>query len=329
MAIKIKKRITVLILSLVIALALPVHVLAAGNINTEQEVQLTISYRSGNTLLSGAAFDIYQVATVNEIGELTSIFPFNQFNVDIRGKNDEAWKAVASTLEGYVLRDNITPTSSGKTDAKGVLKFTNQVKQLKQGLYLVLGHRHIQDERIYDAAPFMIMLPTQDIDTNVWLYDVTANPKCDSWPEPSEPNNNTVTRKVLKVWADSGYEKNRPKEVIVQLLKNGTIYDTVSLSADNDWRYTWEKLDDNNTWTIAEKEMDDYSVTVTEEGITFVVTNTYTGNSTQKLIVPQTPGNASLPQTGQLWWPVPILIAVGLLLIIIGLLRRRGSSDEK
>ena len=43
---------------------------------------------------------------------------------------------------------------------------------------------------------------------------------------------------------------------------------------------------------------------------------------------PETPPPGKLPQTGQLWWPVPILISAGLLCITAGLLRRRGNRNE-
>jgi hypothetical protein len=39
--------------------------------------------------------------------------------------------------------------------------------------------------------------------------------------------------------------------------------------------------------------------------------------------------SGSLPQTGQLWWPIPILVAVGLVLIIIGIIRRRNFEYEE
>ena len=38
---------------------------------------------------------------------------------------------------------------------------------------------------------------------------------------------------------------------------------------------------------------------------------------------------AKLPQTGQPWWPVPVLLAAGLVLVIIGLVRRRGDDYEE
>lgn len=35
-----------------------------------------------------------------------------------------------------------------------------------------------------------------------------------------------------------------------------------------------------------------------------------------------------LPDTGMLWWPVPVLISAGLLLILVGLMRRKGTRHE-
>ena len=42
-------------------------------------------------------------------------------------------------------------------------------------------------------------------------------------------------------------------------------------------------------------------------------------------------GNPPLPQTGQLWWPVPVLGAAGLVLIAMGVrvLTKKDGSDEK
>lgn len=43
---------------------------------------------------------------------------------------------------------------------------------------------------------------------------------------------------------------------------------------------------------------------------------------------PTSPGGKKLPQTGQLWWPVPVLTCGGLGCIVVGLLRRRRAGDE-
>ena len=39
-------------------------------------------------------------------------------------------------------------------------------------------------------------------------------------------------------------------------------------------------------------------------------------------------GGGKLPQTGQLWWPVPVLACAGLGCIAVGLFRRREARDE-
>lgn len=338
MLMKIRKRITA-VLSSVLALMmfLPAQVLAAGNIDLNHDVSLTISYHDGETPLVGAGFDIYLVATVDENGELTPTEDFKQFDVNIRGKNDDAWRKLASTLEGYVLRDGIAPADSGETDDRGILVFPNNQEPLQQGLYLVLGQRHEQDGMIYEASPFMVMLPGLDQDANAWVYDVMAEPKYDFEPVSEEPE--TITRKVLKVWKDEGHEKERPQEILVQLLQDDKVFDTVTLSADNGWRYTWNNLDSACQWTVVEKEVENYSTVVTREGVTFVVTNTFEEDEPDesnppKSTIPPTnpdkPDKPDLPQTGQLWWPVPVMFAAGLMLIIIGLLiRRRGAGHEK
>lgn len=193
--------------------------------------------------------------------------------------------------------------------------------KLTPGLYLVRGNRHTQGNFYYEAAPFMVMLPALDKENNVWMYDVTANIKFDSDEIPSEPE--LITRKVVKIWKDNGHEKERPQEVVVQLLRNDEVYDTVTLNAENNWRYSWNDLDSDCRWTVVEKELKDYNVKVTQEGSTFIVINTYDEN------VPTEPSNPDLPQTGQLWWPVLLLTAVGLLFLIIGLIRHRDSVEEK
>lgn len=343
-----KPVITALFSVLAALLFLPVQITAAGSIDPGRDVGLTISYRDGDTPLAGAEFDLYLAARVDGSGLLTAAEPFRQLPVDMDVRNGDAWKALASTLEGYVLRDGILPTDSGRTDEQGLLCFPHQTEHLEQGLYLVLGHRHIQDGRIYDAAPFMVLLPSQEEDA--WLYDVTVAPKYDSRPEPDNPQEDRVTRKVLKVWADEGHEKERPVEITVQLLKDGEIWDTVTLDAANNWRYSWEGLDGSSRWSIVEKEPEGYTVTVTREGVTFVVTNTYREDIPDEPVTPPTepdepasppdgsdgpvpppeqPDVPTLPQTGQLWWPVPLLLAGGLLLIVMGLLRRRGTGHEE
>lgn len=306
-----KRMLTFLLCVMLGMSAFPTGLLAAENRN----VSLTLSYHDNQIPLAGARFDLYLVAAFDTEGKLTVTDAFRPFPVSL-DQDDETWKTLASTLEGYVRLDQLTPADSGVTDASGHLSFPT----IAQGLYLVLGQRHTQNGYRYDAVPFLVLLPSQDIESGEWIYKVTANVKYEVSPVPGdEPA--TISRKVLKVWNDAGYTESRPQEITVQLLRNGEIYSTVILNASNHWRYTWSDLPGDAVWTIVEKECEDYTVTIRREGITFLITNTYSPDTSP----PPTPDTPSLPQTGQLWWPVPLLFCAGLACVLIGLVRRKGD----
>lgn len=306
---------------------------AAGSIDLTRKPTLTLTYRDGKTALSGAKFSIYRVADADETGELTVRSEFDEFDLDIRGKNDRRWREMAQTLESYVLRRELTPADSGKTDKTGMLTFPTQGKTLAAGLYLVIGERHTQGGNDYDAEPFFVLLPTQDLENNEWVYDVSANVKFGKTPVPDDGD--TVTRKVLKVWDDDGAEDSRPREITVELLRNGKVYDTVKLSEKNNWRYTWLDLDADARWSVTEKTVSGYTVSITREGITFVVTNTKKPDRTDTPDTPVKPSNPSkpssltkptLPQTGAVWWHVEALALSGLVFLILGALDRKTEA---
>lgn len=353
---------SILAILLIATMMVPATALAAGKIDLDRPVSLTLSCKTDNgTPLSGQPYDIYQIADVDAYGELTVLEAFESFDVNIRGKNDEAWRTLASTLEGYVKQSvyqgNLKSTDSGKTDEQGNLTFpTSASNPLKPGLYLVMGHYFIQGSFHYEPEPFLIMLPGIDMEKNQWVYDAFAKPKQESGMVVFPPS--YISRKVLKVWDDSGKEDLRPKSVTVHLLQDGKVYDTVQLSASNNWRWSWDELSDGYSWNVVEEVSGDYSVGITQEGITFVVKNTYIeepeepeepvtpenpdkpGKPDDSLNVddPNTPTGSNdlkdpngpkLPQTGMLWWPVPAMAALGLLFLAAGILYRRKESAEE
>ena len=82
-------------------------------------------------------------------------------------------------------------------------------------------------------------------------------------------------RRVLKIWDDRGHTHQRPREVTVDLLRDGVVWDTVTLTERNSWRYVWENLDNRYTWTIRERAVSGYWPTYGFEGVTFTILNTY------------------------------------------------------
>ena len=81
-----------------------------------------------------------------------------------------------------------------------------------------------------------------------------------------------------KVW-DDGDNENRPESVTVHLLRDGKFYDSrkdaeVELNADNQWTYTWSKLDDDYRWSVEEVDVPDgYTVDYEKDGNTIHVIN--------------------------------------------------------
>ena len=125
---------------------------------------------------------------------------------------------------------------------------------------------------------------------------------------------------MIKRWDDAGYEQKRPDTITVTLLKDGTVYDTRTISCTDSWQYTWSGLPRYNpdgteiVWAIQENAVPGYISSIRETGDTFILTNT--------------PEHQKLPQTGLLWWPVPVLAAAGLLLLFLGtLLKRKNDHD--
>lgn len=318
------KKFLALLLMLIILFCASAKVFAVSEkIDPERESSLEIIFREGEKNLSGAEFSVYLIANTTENGEFVVTEEFSDFNVNIIGKNDEAWRELASALEGFVYQNGFVPAAKGKTDSEGILVLGG----LKPGLYLVIGNPVSVDGYTYFAETAIFQIPAIDTKNSTWNYDVSIKPKYSSVPD-LEPDS-FITRKLLKIWNDKGYESNRPKEITVYLFCDGKIYDTVILNEDNNWRYTWEKLEEGHQWLVSENNPEGYTVRITKEGITFVIENSIEKpKPPEKPEPPKDPDEPKLPQTGQLWWPVPVLFGMGLLFVAAGIFRRRGGYEK-
>lgn len=299
------RKIRNIILSLVLCfMVLPMNIHAAGYIDMGRDIQLTLQ-----TNYSGIHFDLYHIGYVSETGEISVAEGYEDYNVNITGKNDEAWNELSLTLEGFVAAEGIQSEYNGTTGSDGSLYFDS----VEKGLYLVTSEIKTQDGKVYETTPSIILLPSLDYEKNEWMYEVTIEPKFEISDDTS------LSLKVMKVWKDTGYEKVRPTSVLVQLYEDGQLYDQVTLSKENNWQHVWENCETTHKYTLVEQKIDNYTVSVTKEGVTYVVTNTYN--------VPPTPStDKNIPHTGQYWWPVLALVVVGLLFIVIGLVRRKSNE---
>lgn len=306
-------KITGFLCCFMLLICLPLTVLARGPIEIERKASLTINYPC-----AGAAFQLYRVAYVSAYGEYSLSEQFSGYPLSLEQADQAGWRAVAATLSGYVARDQLTPLQEGITDAHGKIVFT----ELTPGLYLLIGKSCMDGDYRYTSDPFLIALPELDAD-ETWLYDVSASPKY-VW----EAVPDTTELKAVKIWQDDENAGTRPDSIEIQLLCNGTVWDTVTLNEKNSWRHKWEKLDGSYTWQLVEKEVPDgYTVTIQMDGGIFIITNTIQDDppAPEK---PQTPARPLLPQTGVLWWPVGVLVLGGMLLLLGDCIRRKNKYEK-
>ena len=336
---KVWKRGLCAVLSLLTLCVLLPHAAAAEAIDPERAGSLTIQAEREGQAIPGMGFAIYYAASVDPYGEYTLAGDFREDNVVL---DDQNWSAVARTLANIAQRDGRKPLDQGTTDENGRLTFpTGEGVRLTAGLYLVVASPRYHGSYTDRAEPYLVALPDLDREANCWVYDVTSLPKIGTTYTPPSPAAREV--RVLKVWSDAGNEEKRPESITVQLLKDGAVYDTVTLSAENNWAHTWTGLPQSENgrpidWQVAESAVPGYTVAITEEGVTFRVENTYQPEEPDNPDNPDIPdeppplgpgdqpGEPTLPQTGALWWPVPLLAAAGLLLLTAGLLLRRRED---
>lgn len=75
----------------------------------------------------------------------------------------------------------------------------------------------------------------------------------------------------------------------------------------NHWTYAWNDLSGDMRWSCVETSVPSgYSVSSYREGDHIVLKNSLVHVKDSKK------SESNLPLTGQLWWPVPVLLFVGL-----------------
>ena len=310
----------------VVMMLIPAQTFAIDRIDLDESVSLTIEFTHEGQPLPGAQLQIYKVADISERGEFTFLEPFSGYPLQFNELDGNDWAAIANTLNAYVQLDDVQPTAAGVTDSTGSISFPRARSEMEPGLYLITGDTLTYNDMCFTPVPTLVTLPNREENSHQWDYSVTVAMKYTFRTAP-------VDYTVMKVWKDDGSEAARPASVKINLLKDGEIADTVELSRDNNWTYTWTELERGYTWTVTEEVPDGYTVSITEGQQTagaavsgsvssantvFTVTNTYTP-----------PEDSKLPQTGSLWWPVPVLMIAGLGCLIVGFMRMKGSRNER
>lgn len=231
-----------------------------------QKQRLCVNYSTDEYALCDASFSLYYIGTLSGRAVIPNS-TFSAYSVDYDISDSEKMTNLALTLSGYILRDNIVPDYTGKTDADGKTDFGGVY--LSRGVYVLMAEKHHQNDTMYFCKPTLIVLPYGESDT------LNVSVKYEAVPDDTKTV--TVTYKVLKAWVeDEGIP--RPVKIEVELLRDGEVYDTVMLDYSNNWRYQWDGLSVFYHWTVVEKWVSEgYKVMLSQDGKTLLLTNSGAG----------------------------------------------------
>ena len=308
----VKKKLRTLLSIGMMVLMLPLSVSA---VSTDETGSLTIQFPSG-----GAGFTFYKVAEISNHREFDVVAPFALYMNEIEGLDSlekdadnitaDTWRNLAVALDTYVTTGKLNGQfeKTVNEDGKAV------IEGIEKGLYLILGEQVEMDGVIYTTSPVLVTIPNRDID-GAWQNQVTVDYSGKLSAE------NIDEYKAVKIWDDEKYENNRPEEIEVTLYKDGEKYEEAVLNEDNNWEHTWTNLPQGAKWTVKEDEVPaGYKVTYIREDDATVIENVF-------IPAPKdTPSGGKIGQTGQLWWPVPILAILGIAFFAIGWSRRNSGE---
>ena len=305
-----------LIWLLVVCLLLPCYAQAVSTadaaepIDVTRQCTLTLFYGYDGKGIADLSVKLYKIADASAECEYTLTETFRSTQLNLNGVQSQSeWNSIRTTLEAYIVANGILENVSTRTDGVGQVRFDN----LDPGLYLTVPGAVNSESVRYAFVTGLTALPGLDTE-GYWQYDVVITAKGEILP-PVEPEQ-TIQYKVLKLWKGDEGRSDRPKKVEVEIFRDGLSQQTVTLSEDNQWAYSWTAADDGAKWTVIERNVPSgYKATLEERSGTFVLTNTRTSTS-----------STSTPKTGDtsnILLHMIVMYLSGTMLILLGLTGKR------
>lgn len=292
--------IKIILLSILMLYSTNIYALEGNTIdfNSKGSIEITLNEKTDNEKIEGAEILLYKVADTKSENHNLMFEYIEGLKSCNASLNDLETKSKSEEIE-KCINENIKSLKQ-ITDINGIVKYND----LDLGLYLVKQNNIVEGFSKIDS--FLVMIPK--IANNKWIYDIKSTPKTDII--------RVIDINVKKVWNTSTSNTNDsikiPRSIEVELLLNDKVIDTVKLSKDNNWSYTWENLAKSEEYTIKEINVPKgYTPSYQKDNNTFIVTNTST-----------------LVQTGQMLWIVMLLIITGITFIIISIIYDRKTNEQ-
>ena len=175
-------------------------------------------------------------------------------NIDIAPDEEgwqEAWLAQARKLGNYAKnhQSELTTAWEGTLERSGAfqdLTENGQVKTFDNGIYLLVGDEQLIGEKFWTPVPVLIQV-------------LNGNSKFTIDDPELKMTSRTLVHKhtVTKSWQDEGCSDGRPGSVKITLYYGSTKMDTVELSNEKGWVYTWYTYEDGGQWVYTSKNPKD------------------------------------------------------------------------
>lgn len=237
---------------------------SAVSLDQKGSITLTVLDKENKKPISGARFRIFRFASAYAVGNsITYVYTdeFKNCGIDMGNFSDAYLPIHLATYADFIG----IPSEEKSSDNSGKVVFDNLIC----GAYLVAPVEI--NEGYLNPSPFIVTIPMKDETKNSWIYNIDATPKIEG--DKDEVDEKTFIS-VKKNWQSTS---RTPDSVTVSLVKDGKIFDSVVLSAANNWYFRWDDLDKNHSWNVIETDVPDgYTVSYTTSQMTVVITNTDT-----------------------------------------------------
>lgn len=277
-----KRKVNYLFIAIILFISLITNVKANTiDLSKKGSISITLKEKGENVLIDGAEIIIYYVGDAS-IKDNNLVFnKREELTCDVSLDNLKDTKLVSNISK--CINDDVIKYVG--TTNNGKVTFNN----LNQGLYLVSQTKSVEGYSLIDS--FLVAIPK--VEDNKWVYDINALPKVDIYK--------VIDLVVEKKW--NTISKNIPKYVNIELYKGEELIDTIELSEENNWTYTFENIEKSDKYSIKEINIPKgFTPSYKVNEYIFTVTN-----------------SDILADTGQIFYPIIISFIAGFIFIVFGI----------